>query len=112
MGVPTLFKWLAKKYPKSIMNCVEEFGLTVDDIYVPPDVSLPNPNGIEFDNFYIDMNGIIHNCSHNEGLDKVPETSKDTFENMFMYVFYKELRVGILIVYLKLFALVNSSTWQ
>ena len=107
MGVPTLFKWLAKKYPNSIMNCVEEFGTMVDGLYIPPDVSLPNPNGIEFDNFYIDMNGIIHNCSHNEGLDKVPETSKDTFENMFMCDYCDPFSVGTLIGFLKLSVLEN-----
>ena len=84
MGVPTLFKWLVSKYPKAISDCVEENGTYVDDVYVPPDVSAPNPNGIEFDNFYLDMNGIIHNCSHAEGLDKLPSNENEMFENIFL----------------------------
>lgn len=85
MGVPTLFKWLVNKYPQSIKDCVEDLGQFVDGEYIPPDLSKPNPNGIEFDNFYIDMNGIIHNCSHNEFLDKLPETDDDMFNNIFLY---------------------------
>ena len=60
MGVPALFRWLSAKYPKIIDQVFEEKGNEIDLLSM-------NPNGVEFDNLYLDMNGIIHPCCHPEG---------------------------------------------
>ncbi|XP_022728715.1 LOW QUALITY PROTEIN: 5'-3' exoribonuclease 3-like [Durio zibethinus] len=80
MGVPTFYRWLVNKYPKVRVKAIEEKG---DDIV---DTSSTNPNGIEFDNFYLDMNGIIHPCFHPEDQSLAPKTYEDVFERIYEYV--------------------------
>ena len=57
MGVPAFYRWLVKKYPKVVVDAIDE---AKDEDHHHH----PNPNGIEFDNLYLDMNGIIHPCFH------------------------------------------------
>ncbi|KAH3900198.1 ssRNA exonuclease RAT1 SCDLUD_003169 [Saccharomycodes ludwigii] len=71
MGVPSFFRWLSRKYPKIISPVIEQDSTTVDDGNV---YSSENPNG-ELDNLYLDMNGIVHPCSHPE--NKPPPENED-----------------------------------
>ncbi|KAL9029409.1 MAG: hypothetical protein Q9180_007035, partial [Flavoplaca navasiana] len=77
-----LFRWLSKKYPKIISPVIEEQPSNVDGEEVPVDATKANPNGEEFDNLYLDMNGIVHPCSHPE--DRPPPANE---EEMMLAIF-------------------------
>ncbi|KAI7852090.1 XRN 5'-3' exonuclease N-terminus-domain-containing protein [Circinella umbellata] len=46
MGIPKFFRWMSERYPMCSQLIMQN--------------RIP-----EFDNLYLDMNGIVHNCSHN-----------------------------------------------
>ncbi|KAG8887726.1 5'-3' exoribonuclease 2 [Tulasnella sp. 332] len=74
MGVPALFRYLQLKYPKII----EGLG----------DRSEPGPlgpsSGSDCDNLYLDMNSIVHPCSHPEGRSP-PETEEKIMVEIINY---------------------------
>ena len=69
-GIPKMFRWLTDQYP-NINKRINE-GLHVDR---------------QVDNFYLDMNGIIHPCTHGNNNDEIivlDETAM--FKKIFGYV--------------------------
>ncbi|XP_058822871.1 5'-3' exoribonuclease 1 isoform X2 [Topomyia yanbarensis] len=68
MGVPKFFRYISERYP-----CLSEL---IRENQVP-----------EFDNLYLDMNGIIHNCSHPNDSDVFFRITEDKiFSDIFHYL--------------------------
>jgi 5'-3' exoribonuclease 1 len=65
MGVPKFFRWMSERYP-AISQLIAENRIP------------------EFDCLYLDMNGIIHNCTHK---DSDSATTRVTEEQMFIAIF-------------------------
>ncbi|OAA46260.1 5'-3' exoribonuclease 2 [Metarhizium rileyi] len=85
MGIPAAFRWLSNRYPKIISPVIEDQPVVMPDgSIVPVDTTSRNPNGEEFDNLYLDMNGIVHPCAHPE--DKpAPEDEEAMMLDVFKY---------------------------
>eukprot|EP00966_Prymnesium_polylepis_P122104 2822548-Prymnesium_polylepis.1 len=81
MGVPSFFRWIHDKFPRCIRNYIE----------LPPAVAAtswskePNPNGIEFDNLYLDFNQIVHLATHPSDRP-APTTRRAMLEEIFRAV--------------------------
>lgn len=95
MGVPKFFRWLSERYPKinqrfaSFPNeetCLGHFQELPPPPVLPPDplatCGLPPP----IDRLYIDMNGVIHGCSHNNTSLKEPISREEIFQNVAYYL--------------------------
>ncbi|KAM4772610.1 5'-3' exoribonuclease 1 isoform 2-T2 [Rhinophrynus dorsalis] len=68
MGVPKFYRWISERYP-----CLSE---VVKEHQIP-----------EFDNLYLDMNGIIHQCSHPNDEDVHFRITEDKiFADIFHYL--------------------------
>lgn len=68
MGVPKFYRWISERYP-----CLSE---VIKEYQVP-----------EFDNLYLDMNGIIHVCSHPNDDDPHFRISEEQiFADIFHYI--------------------------
>ena len=70
MGVPKFYRWLSERYPQ--INQV-----------ISNSTLLP-----EFDNLYLDMNGIIHACTHPNDDDPTAKalTFREMIQNIFSYI--------------------------
>ncbi|KAI5192311.1 hypothetical protein NEMIN01_1940 [Nematocida minor] len=60
MGVPSLFRWIAKRYPKAIYTAANQ----------------------DVDNLYLDLNGIIHPCCHPRNKEG-PSSEREMFQEIY-----------------------------
>jgi len=71
-GIPKMFRWLTDQYPDILNSQLEQQGLRAD---------------LQVDNFYLDMNGIIHPCTHgNNESEFVVLDETAMFKKIFLYV--------------------------
>lgn len=47
MGVPAFYRWLSEKYPKIVVDMLEDRAVRVGGTEIPLDLTASNPNGIE-----------------------------------------------------------------
>lgn len=59
MGVPRFFRVILQRWPRIMTYVTENQARIVNGHEIPLDPSEPNPNGIEFDNLYLDMNNMF-----------------------------------------------------
>ncbi len=85
MGVPAFYRWISEKYPKIVVDVLEQRPMVLDGTVIPMNLNDPNPNSVEFDHLYIDMNGLIHPCSHPEDRE-APTTEEEMYVNVMKYV--------------------------
>ena len=78
MGIPTYTRWLCRKYPHILKQLSEGNNGNGNEENRPNRKS----SNYRFDNFYIDMNGIIHDCAHGQCLSSIPRNAEDVFENL------------------------------
>ncbi|KAA6375348.1 MAG: putative 5'-3' exoribonuclease 1 [Streblomastix strix] len=75
MGVPSLFAYFFKRYHKCIR------------VAVHPSVDNKTPNGV-YDCLYIDLNGILHACSHPSSKLIGYQTEEEVFSSVFEFIVY------------------------
>jgi 5'-3' exoribonuclease 1 len=68
-GIPKLFRWLVDLYPIVLESVSDSF----------------SGDSMKIDNFYLDMNGIIHTCTHSNNDKLIVLNEREMFQRIFAY---------------------------
>ncbi|CCW66982.1 unnamed protein product [Phytomonas sp. Hart1] len=83
MGIAGFFLWLQRWYS----NCIEDVPQEVVDAAIKGKSLLGKRDArYRYDNFYVDMNGLIHPCCHDTHPLPEPETEEEMFERIFEHL--------------------------
>lgn len=99
MGVPKFFRWLSERYPRVIQRYgsrpvestyQEHFGESASfpDYLPPPDPLSECGLPPAIDRLYVDVNGILHGCSHSNDNDDEGANDDITHGEIFRNVCY------------------------
>lgn len=78
MGIAGFFLWLQRWYA----DCIDDIPQDVVEA-AKSGAALTQRHKHQYDNFYVDMNGLIHPCCHDTQPLPEPETEEEMFERMF-----------------------------
>lgn len=85
MDEPALISWLCEKYPEIITNSDEKKVKLRFQVICKFWRRFLLQNFDEFDNLFLDMNGIIHSCAHPQGKPS-PQNEDEFILSIFDYI--------------------------
>jgi len=97
MGIPKFYRWISERYPclsqviaqQQVLCVMCRFHSCLSPLFAAAQIP-------DFDNLYLDMNGIIHTCTHPNDDDPHFRLSEEAmFSDIFHYIEVNTRMVGV-----------------